>query len=227
MLLKTIEEPPESTVFVVLADHVPPELVTIASRCVTIEVPPLALAVLEQALVEEGVDPVNAAAAAAAAGGSLDRARLLASDPGLAERREQWAMVPRRLDGSGAAVAVLVDELRASIEGAAAPLAARQEAEAVELEERVAQYGERGSGRRRLEEAHKRALRRNRADEVRFGLATLADRYGRALTTGEADLVELTNAVRAIDRAAAALLRNPNETLLLQALLLGLPQLAA
>ena len=40
-LLKTIEEPPASAVFIVLADHVPPELVTIASRCVRFDFPPL------------------------------------------------------------------------------------------------------------------------------------------------------------------------------------------
>jgi DNA polymerase-3 subunit delta' len=227
MLLKTIEEPPESTVFVVLADHVPAELVTIASRCVTIEVPPIGLTDLEAILVADGVGAEVASAAAAASGGSLERARLLASDPGLAERREQWSMVPRRLDGSGAAVVVLVDELRASIEAAAAPLVAQQEAEAAELEERVAQYGERGSGRKRLEDAQKRALRRHRADELRFGLATLAQCYGRAMAAGDGALGELTDAVRSIDRAAEALLRNPNETLLLQGLLLRLPSLAA
>jgi DNA polymerase-3 subunit delta' len=32
-LLKPIEEPPPSTTFLVLADFVPPELITIASRC--------------------------------------------------------------------------------------------------------------------------------------------------------------------------------------------------
>lgn len=227
MLLKTIEEPPESTVFVVLADFVPSELVTIASRCVTIEVPPLSPVALEQALVAEGCDPATAASAASAAAGSLDRARLLATDPGLADRRQRWATVPRRLDGSGAAVAVVVEELRALVEGAAAPLLAQQEVEAAELEERVAQYGERGSGRKRLEDVQKRVLRRHRAEELRFGLATLADRYGQALGAGTADPTEVMEAIRAIDRAAEALVRNPNETLLLQALLLRLPQLVA
>jgi DNA polymerase-3 subunit delta' len=225
MLLKTIEEPPESTVFVVLADFVPPELVTIASRCVTIEVPPLSLVTLEEVLVGEGVAPEVAARVSAASGGSLDRARLLVSDPGLAERREQWAQVPRRLDGTGAAVAVVVEELRDVIEAAAAPLVARQEVEAAQLAETIAQYGERGSGRRQLEDAHKRALRRHRADELRFGLATMAERYGRALSEGQSDAAGLVSAVQAIDRAAEALVRNPNEALLLQALLLRLPRL--
>ena len=226
-LLKTIEEPPASTVFVVLADFVPPELVTIASRCVRVEVPPLPAAVVEDLLVAEGVGPDVAAVAAAASVGSLDRARLLATDAGLLERRERWAQVPRRLDGSGAAVVVVVDELRAMVDGAAAPLAARQEAEIAELEERVAAYGERGSGRKRLEDAHKRAQRRHRAEELRFGLATLADRYRRALDAGAAEPKAVIDAVAAVDRAAEALGRNPNEALLLQSLLLRLPPLPA
>src|SRR3954469_9370994 len=53
MLLKTIEEPPASTIFVVLADHVPTELVTIASRCVRIDVPPLAASTVRDVLVGE------------------------------------------------------------------------------------------------------------------------------------------------------------------------------
>ena len=36
-LLKTVEEPPPSTVFVILADDVPVDLVTIASRCVRVD----------------------------------------------------------------------------------------------------------------------------------------------------------------------------------------------
>src|SRR5947208_13420599 len=55
-LLKVIEEPPESTVFVVLADHIPPELVTIASRCVRVDFQPLVRQRLVDALVADGVD---------------------------------------------------------------------------------------------------------------------------------------------------------------------------
>src|SRR3954464_10679931 len=85
-LLKTIEEPPPSTVFVILAEHVPSELVTIASRCVRIDFGPLAPERVALALVAEGVEPSIAAEAAASSGGRLDRARLLASDAGFGER---------------------------------------------------------------------------------------------------------------------------------------------
>jgi DNA polymerase-3 subunit delta' len=124
-------------------------------------------------------------------------------------------------------VAVVVDELLALVQGAGGPLVERQEAEVADLEERVATYGERGSGRKRLEETHKREQRRHRAEELRFGLATLADRYRNALVDGSGDPAAVVGAVQAIDRSAEALVRNPNETLLLQGLFLRLPPLSA
>jgi DNA polymerase-3 subunit delta' len=226
-LLKTIEEPPESTVFVILADSVPPELVTIASRCVRIDVAPIPVATLVELLVDEGVEPEAARTAAVAAGGSLDRARLLVSDPGLAARRQAWSSAPERLDGTGAQVAVLVAELAELVEASAAPLR-RAQAEALEgLEARVAATGERGSGRSQLEASHKRALRRHRSDELRSGLAALVSRYSAALAAGGTEVAALAAAVDTITEATGALTRNPNETLLLQALFLRLPSLAA
>jgi len=38
LLLKTIEEPPPSTMFLILCDYVPNDLITISSRCVRIVV---------------------------------------------------------------------------------------------------------------------------------------------------------------------------------------------
>ncbi|MBW3644535.1 MAG: hypothetical protein KY441_03435 [Actinobacteria bacterium] len=224
-LLKTIEEPPASTVFVILADTVPPELVTIASRCVRIDVAPLAPSTLAELLVGEGVAPEQARTAAEAAAGSLDRARLLVSDAGLAARRQAWSHLPERLDGTGATVAVAVSELLDLVEAAAEPLRRAQAGAAAELEERVAASGERGSGRSRLEASQRRALRRHRTDELRFGLATLARRYRDALVRDDTDVAARVGAVDAINAAAEALARNPNEPLLLQALFLRLPPL--
>lgn len=222
MLLKTIEEPSESTVFLVLADHLPPELVTIASRCARLDVPPLPTEVVQAALVDDGTEPALAEAAAGASGGDLERARLLLGDPGLAARAEAWRMVPDRLDGSGAAVHVVVAELLAAVEEAAEPLRAAQAAEVAEVDERIAAYGERGSGRKELEAGHKQQLRRHRAVELRFGLGVLANRY-RELMVGPGGAPEAVAAVEAVHGAAAALGRNVNEPLLLQALLLRLP----
>jgi DNA polymerase-3 subunit delta' len=223
-LLKTIEEPPASTIFIVLADFVPHDLVTIASRCVRIEFRSIPPKVLAAQLVEEGADDAEAASVAAAAGGDLTRARVLAADPALAERRRAFAELPRRLDGTGVTVVKLVEELLGRIDDAAAPLADRHAGEAAELEARIELLGERGSGRRPLEERHKRELRRHRTDELRSGLAVLAATYRDMLVAGDSPRPEShTAAVRRIHEALAAFEHNPNEALLLQSLLWSLP----
>lgn len=224
MLLKTIEEPPATTVFVILADLVTPELVTIASRCVRMELPPLPPATVASVLEGEGVEATRAHDVAVASLGDLDRARVLLADESLGQRREAWWLVPERLDGTGAAVAALVDELRTRIEAAAGPLKEVQAAELAELERWVAEHGERGSGRRELVARHRRQARRHRAEELRFGLATLSAHYREALRDGTGPQAgDVLAAVHAIDAAGEALTRNPNETLLLQSLLLALP----
>jgi DNA polymerase-3 subunit delta' len=223
-LLKTIEEPPASTVFVILADHVPPELVTISSRCVRLEMPALPVEVVASVLEAEGVEPARARDTAVASLGDLDRARVLLTDPALGQRREAWWLAPGRLDGTGSTVAAIVDELRTRIEDAAGPLKDVQSAELAELEQWVAQNGERGSGRKELVARHRRQARRHRAEELRFGLATLMARYRDALGDGSGPHAGPVGvAVAAIDAAGEALTRNPNEALLLQALLLRLP----
>ena len=203
----------------VLVDDVPPELVTIASRCVRIDFGPVPAALVEATLVAEGVEEPAARVAAAAAGGDLDRARLLANDSGLAARRQAWHDIPRQLDGHGATVGAIVDELLGMIDAAAEPLAARQKQEAEQLQERIEQSGERGSGRKELEDRHKRELRRHRTDELRFGLATLGAYRDRLVAGGTREVA----AVDVIQNLLEELIRNPNETLQLQALLLQLP----
>ncbi len=221
-LLKVIEEPPPSTVFVLLAEEIPPEMVTIASRCVTVEFGPLSVIELERALIDGGAEADRAAVAAAAAGGDLDRARLLATDDDLADRADRWRRVPERLDGSGFMVAELVGELRAGMDQAQGPLEARQRGELEELEARVEQLGERGSGRAELVARHKREVRRLRSDELRFGLATLARVHRDRLVDRGGDDDESLSALAAIQESAENLIRNPNEALLLQHLFLRL-----
>ena len=221
-LLKVIEEPPPSTVFVLLAEEIPPEMVTIASRCVTVEFGPLSVAELERALVDAGVEAERASVAAAAAGGDLERARLLATDDDLAARAERWRRVPDQLDGSGFMVTELVEEVRSGMDQAQGPLEARQQGELEELEARVEQLGERGSGRAELVARHKREVRRLRSDELRFGLATLARVYRDRLVEGAGADEPSFEALDAIQETAENLIRNPSEALLLQHLFLRL-----
>ena len=221
-LLKSIEEPPGDTVFIVLADSVPTLLEPIASRCVRIEVDPLTDSLVAGALVASGVAADVADEVALAANGDLDRARLLASDPRFSLRRALWRSIPEQLDGTGAAVVRLVGEVRASIDDAAQPLQDRHAVELVELEARIERYGERGSGKTQLVERQRRELRRHRTDEIKFGLATMAARYRDELT---ADPATALAAIAAIEDSHTSMERNPNETLLLHGLLLALPEL--
>jgi DNA polymerase-3 subunit delta' len=229
-LLKTIEEPPPSTIFVILAEYLPPELVTIASRCVRIEFAPLRREQVVARLVADGIGPAEAGELAEVAGGRLDRARLLAADPQFASRRQAWLDVPGRLDGSGATAARVADELLALLDASVAPLRARHEAESAALEERNLRAAEvngkvgRGArsgltaGVRDLEERQKREVRRQRTDELRTGLAILAGAY-RDRLVDPATRDRAVAAVNRIDRLGADLIHNPGELLALQALL--------
>ena len=69
-LLKTVEEPPPATVFVLLADDLPASLATIASRCVKVAFGPVAHQDVVDWLVARGVDPEHAESVARASGGT-------------------------------------------------------------------------------------------------------------------------------------------------------------
>jgi DNA polymerase III subunit delta' len=225
LMLKTIEEPPPSTMFIILCDFVPNDLITISSRCVRIEFRSISSDVVAARLVDEGVDPVAARQAATAALGDLDRARVLATDPDLAARRTAFARVPHELNGSGAVAMRTAAALLEMIDAAAAPLTARHDTEVAALDAQIAAFGERGSGRKQLEERHKRELRRHRTDELRAGLATLAATYRDSLVTAAAgvDVTACAAAVRRVHDTLESLERNPNERLLVEALLWSLP----
>ncbi len=225
-LLKTVEEPPDSTVFVILADFMPPDLVTIASRCIRIDFAPIPDAVVIETLLSEGISSERANESAASANGDLTRARLLANDANVVHRRALFAGTPKQLDGTGRAVAAAVEALLGQIDAAAAPLTERHAKEVTALEERIKAIGERGSGKKTLEERHKRELRRHRTDEIRFGLATMAGSYRDALVNGTLTKPDVAAAaVTRIHQSLEALERNPNEPLLLHALLLDLPSI--
>ncbi|MGH9112433.1 MAG: ATP-binding protein [Acidimicrobiales bacterium] len=226
-LLKIVEEPPASTVFALLATEVLPELVTIASRCARVELGPLAATSIAARLVTEGVSADRAEVAAAAAAGDLERARTLATDDRLALRHQAWREAPRRLDGTGYRAAEVVAELQSMIAEALGPLQERQAAEAAAVEQQIERFGLRGAGKREVETRHKREVRRFRAAELRFGLATLAAAYRDTLAAEGTDVAAaaLVDAASRIDEAGVALTRYPNETLLLQALMARLPPL--
>ncbi|MGI9605233.1 MAG: hypothetical protein ACR2P0_03755 [Acidimicrobiales bacterium] len=220
-LLKTIEEPPPSTRFVLLAQEVPPEHVTIASRSTRIDFPSVPVTAIAEALSARGVEPDLAKAAAEGSGGDVSRAELLVDDVEFAERRAMWWDAPSRLDGSGFAATEVAKEVRKAIEEAQAPLDAKHVVESATMDATEELTGTRGSGRRAMEARHKREARLHRTDEWRMGLATLALRYRSAVVDGSRDPAIFAT----LNDAAEALVRNPNEELWLTALLLELPPL--
>lgn len=223
-LLKTIEEPSDSTVFVILADDVPDGLVTIASRAVRIDFGPMPVRVLTEQLEADGIDPAIAGGAAQAAGGDLERARVLVSDERLSLRWNAWRETPGLLTGDGSRAWQRTRELLAHIDDSQHALDAKHEAETEALRTQIETYGQRNTPLKHLADRHKREIRRHRTDELRFGLAALASVYRDALATSD-DARPHLEAIGIIGDAAEALVRNPNETLLLQATLARLPHL--
>ena len=182
------------------------------------------LADVIERLTAEGVEAADAASIAAAAGGDLERARLLATDPRFAVRSEALRAMPGRLNDTGARAAEVAAEIKALIDDAQDTIDARHEQEAAELEERIERYGQRGSGKKDIVDRHKREVRRHRFAELRLALAVFAGVYRDALATARHP-DELVEAIHRLDRVALKLEVFPNETLMLQALLAQLPAL--
>jgi DNA polymerase-3 subunit delta' len=256
-LLKTVEEPPPTTVFLLLAHDIPPELATVASRCVKITFPPVPHSMILADLVRSGVDRAVAELAADEADGDVDRARLLATDPEFRNRLELWRTVPKRLDGLGSTAAALARSLLDSVETAVEPVRARHAHEIEVLKTDAQRSGERAlPGRKDLMDAQHREERRWRTDMLRSGLGALARTYRDlmldALTTpsdsskagvpggppgarqggsaggrqgGHPDQERVRrcqDAVQLVSDASRALRSNPNEMLLLEALMVRL-----
>lgn len=119
-LLKSLEEPTPTTVFILVSeaeDDLPP---TIASRCRTVLFGRVTDDELVAALQERGVEAEQAGRAAAASGGRPGLALLLATRPEVAAYRRAWLSVPLRLTGQPGDAFRLAEELV----GAAAPLLA-------------------------------------------------------------------------------------------------------
>ena len=235
VLLKTLEEPPESTVLVLFAESVTPDIATVASRCLQMNLSPVPEPELAVWLEASGSDRDTSLKAAHASGGSPDKARLFVDDPDVERRRQLWRRVPSRLDGTGATVVQLAEELLEVSSSAIEPLKVRHLAELDEIAARAKAAGEKTvPGRREIEERHRREERRLRTDELRAGLAELARAYRDRAVEKASDLSvhaggrvhDFSQACDLVGAAAVELVRNPNEMLLLEALFLRLSALS-
>ncbi|WP_419551621.1 hypothetical protein [Candidatus Poriferisodalis sp.] len=221
ILLKSVEEPPPSCVFVLLAEEINRPMETLASRCVRIDFEALGEADLRALLVAEGIDDSRADFAAVAAGGSIDRARLLASDADAASRIDTWRGLRSSLDGTASAAMAAVDTALEATEQAAAPLEARHETERADADERAELYGT-NFGRSSLDERHRRELRRVRTDELTMGFAVLSAQIRDEARNAKLAAETAAEQLAAVGDAAEALRFNANQRLTLSCLFIRL-----
>lgn len=135
-LLKVVEEPPPSTVFLLCAPSVDPEdiAVTLRSRCrhVALVTPPVD-AIAEVLVERDGVPADQARWAASVSGGHVGRARRLAIDSAARERRQRALGLARAAATPSRAYAA-AEELVATAEAEARALTEdRNDAETEEL----------------------------------------------------------------------------------------------
>lgn len=232
-LLKSLEEPPPRTIFLLSAEELPPELDTIVSRALEVHLRALNDEDVAVILTNEGADLEAARVAAAAANGNLRRARVLVRDVGLAERVERWRAVPTRLSGTPADSAVVAAEIATALNEALAPLQELQNEEMARRTSEAREFGLRAGGRRDVEAQFKREQRRFRLDELRFGLTALTGVYRERLVENLLALADgdtrseyrVQASLRSLDAIAEAMRRlatNVDETLLLHDLMFSL-----
>jgi DNA polymerase III subunit delta' len=182
-LLKTFEEPPARTVFV-LTTAMPDEVLpTIRSRCQRVDFEPVASEQLEAVLREEGVDAAAARLAAVLSGGQLARARALAGP--MARVRRAFAVAPSIVDGTGSTAVRLAAELDVEITAAIEQLSAQHAEELVifeaDMERQGYQAREAQRLRRRIEERQKRKAVRARRELLLEGITAIECTYRDAL----------------------------------------------
>lgn len=210
VLLKTIEEPPPHTVWVLCAPSVQDVLPTIRSRCraVVLRVPP-PQAVADLLVRRDGADPAVALSAARAAQSHVGLAKRLARDVGARERRTAVLSIARRIRGVGDAVLAageLVDVAKAEA------VSATQERDAAEKAELLRALGVADgetlpprlrSQLKQLEDDQKRRATRHQRDVLDRAMVDLLSLYRDVLVVqlgAEVDLVnaELADTVRSL-----------------------------
>jgi DNA polymerase III subunit delta' len=235
-ILKTLEEPPPDAHFILVTDSPDELLETVRSRCQRVDLAALSPETVAAALTAEGVSADAAALAVSLAGGQLGRARELAGR--LAPLRAAFADAVSRVDGSGGVAMMLAEELVAAVQDALAARKEEHEREAEELDREIEArgYPERAANRmrRKLAERHARHERFERRQLLVEGFTAMESVYRDALAAPEQPLnldrpvppVRPADAARAVDlcrQAREAFEFNPNESLLIEWLLLQLP----
>lgn len=245
-LLKTLEEPQKETVFILISSRPEELLDTISSRCRVFRMEPVAESTIVDLLEKEGASNDQALLAARVSEGDLERARRLAFDDEVGERRRLWLALPRRLTSS-------VDALDAATEIIAIgkevmkTLESHQREEIEELAEALGEGRGTAGARNALLKRHKRELRRAEEQVLADALTTLASFFRDVLAIrrggdegvsnldalpelrrwadGSVSDVHLVSAAERCVRARASLLKNANVPLAIESTLVELAQI--
>ena len=135
-LLKAIEEPGNRTVWLLCAPTLHDVLPTIRSRCRHLQlVTPSAKDVADVLINREGVSPAMADYAARASQGHIGRARYLASDETIRNRRNIIIKLPMQINDVASAFKAAETLLNLATEEAEVAASARDEKESAELAE--------------------------------------------------------------------------------------------
>jgi DNA polymerase-3 subunit delta' len=200
--LKTLEEPPDDVVFILMAHAYDAVLPTIASRCQIVRfrrIPPSTAAVLLRS--ETGATEAEATAALAAAGGVVARARDFLDSAGRRAARDEILRALNKLpDMDDLDVLDAAKGLLTAVKG---PLEDTRAAQAAELESQ-SEFLSRGSVKA-LEERHKRELTAREREGV-LEVLNVAESWLRdclAMSQGVCDLVANADTADAMNAVSA------------------------
>lgn len=213
-LLKTLEEPPGDTVFILISDREEELLETISSRCRVVRLE----AVPEQRIVEllarQGVSEEAALIAARVSDGDLERALAVATDDATGSRRSLWLSIPHRLSSPVEALDAAAEILQ-EVKSGVGDLDVAQKAEAQELADILGERRGTAAARNALAKKHKREQKRREEELLGEALQTigsfyrdvLAIRTGGVEAVANIDIMDDLEAWAKADVSAAALLR--------------------
>lgn len=244
-LLKTLEEPGEATMFVLLSAREEELLDTIRSRCRVVHLRRVAEEHIARVLSEEGVPAERALLAARVCEGDMHRARSLTSSSAVWDRRSFWLSIPRRLVSPIDALDI-ASEVIAEAKEVVKEREGQQKVEVSDLAEALGEGRGTATARNALLKRHKRELRRVEEAALAEALDTLGAFYrdvlalrrgGEAVANldhvdelqswAQADVSDLAlvSAVERCVEARSSLSKNANVALAIETALLELAHL--
>jgi DNA polymerase-3 subunit delta' len=200
-LLKSIEEPPARTVWLLCAPNADDLVATVRSRCRKVELStPLTASIAELLRRRDGIEPGLADYAARVAQGHVGRARALARSEEARQRRDDILHLPSRLTGLGAcleAASQLVESATAEASAVTTELDAREQsalANALGMGTKGMKPRNAQAALRELADQQKARAKRLQRDALDRVLTELTSFYRDVLTLQTGAGVELINA---------------------------------